>query len=236
MLPALALLAGTVLATFAETSFHSALPLLPIAWGAAALSWWRRLHIFTAASTAIGFVLCGLVLAAHARERAVHSQLRAALEARAGGFAIEGLGPEADHDPMSIRARLLEDAAVRADYVSLRAEVTAIAGVPTAGGVTFTVSGEAGLGRASEWRAGRLIAASATFRRPVRYLNEGVADFERRLALDGTTLFGSIKSGLLVDVVSEGPLFRNGPAAFVRTCVRPFSTGWRRAVRPALPS
>ena len=33
-----------------------------------------------------------------------------------------------------------------------------------------------------------------TFRRPARYLNDGVPDFERDLALDGTALFASVKS------------------------------------------
>ncbi|HEX5635410.1 MAG TPA: DNA internalization-related competence protein ComEC/Rec2, partial [Gemmatimonadales bacterium] len=43
-----------------------------------------------------------------------------------------------------------------------------------------------------------------TFRRPARYLNEGVPDFERDLALDGTTLLGTVKSALLVNVVAPG--------------------------------
>jgi competence protein ComEC len=59
----------------------------------------------------------------------------------------------------------------------------------------------------------------ATFRRPQRYLNDGVPDFERRLALDGTSLLGSVKSGLLVDVVSRGSLVEEA-AGLARAYVR----------------
>ena len=225
LFPALALLAGAVVAASADASFRSALPLLPVVWGAGALCWWRRFHTSTTAFTVIGFGLCGLLLAAHARERAVHSPLRNLLEERVGGFLIESLGPEADHDPIPIRARLLEDAAVRDGYVSLRADVMAAGGVPTAGRVIFTVSGEAAPGLADEWRAGRVIQSFATFRRPARYLNAGVSDFERQLALDGTTLFGSIKSGLLVHLVSRGTVFEEW-AADVRAHVRRVVERW----------
>lgn len=219
LLPALGLLAGTVVATSTEASFRGVLPVLPIVWGAAALCWWQRSHAAATGFIVTGLVLCGLALAAHARERAVHSPLRLVLDERFGGFALEGIGPEADHDPMPIRARLLEDAAVRDDYVSLRAQVMAVDGTPTSGGVTLTAGGEAALNRALEWRAGRVIEARATFRRPGRYLNGGVPDFERQLALNGTTLFGSIKSGLLVEVVSRGTAFQEW-AGTIRAYVR----------------
>ena len=60
--------------------------------------------------------------------------------------------------------------------------------------MALTVSGEAGPARYGEWRAGRVRNSKTTFRRPARYLNDGVPDAERQLALDGTTRFGSIKS------------------------------------------
>ena len=72
------------------------------------------------------------------------------------------------------------------------------------GNVSLAVGGRVARERAGEWRAGRRVEASATFRRPARYLNEGVPDFERDLALHGITLFGSVKSGLLVDVLASG--------------------------------
>ena len=72
------------------------------------------------------------------------------------------------------------------------------------GGVVLSVSGATSGERASEWRAGRTIEAPVTFRRRARYLNDGVPDFERDLALDGTTLLGTVKSALLVEVVERG--------------------------------
>ena len=227
MLPALGLVAGTVVAVSGDASFHGALPALPIVWGAAVFAWRRRFHLSSAALAVVGFVLSALLLAADARERALHSPLRAALDETFGGFSIDTLGPEADHEPVPIRARLLEDAVVRDDYVSLRTRVVGIGGTvggkAAPGGVTFTVSGEAALTLAVEWRAGRVIEAPATFRRPARYLNDGVPDFERRLALDGTTLFGSIKSGLLVNMASRGTAFQEWGAdvrAHVRSAVQ----------------
>ena len=51
---------------------------------------------------------------------------------------------------------------------------------------------------AGQWRAGSTVQAAITFRRPARYLNDAVPDFEREQAVGGTTLLGTIKSGLLV--------------------------------------
>jgi competence protein ComEC len=78
---------------------------------------------------------------------------------------------------------------------------------------------------APAWVAGRTLAMMATFRRPARYLNEGVPDFERDLALSGTTLFGSVKSGLLVEVVARGSPMQEA-AARVRGHVRRALDRW----------
>jgi competence protein ComEC len=86
--------------------------------------------------------------------------------------------------------------------------VTAIAPrgtwITTQGGVLLSVGGDAAGAASLAWRAGRTLKAPLSFRRPARYLNEGVPDFEEDLALDGTALFGSIKSALAVEVVSHG--------------------------------
>ncbi len=221
--PALALLTGSVVAAVSDLSLGVALPALPVLWCAAAVCWWRRALPASFALVVVGCALAGFVSAAHARDVALQSSLRALLDDRIGNFLIDGLGPENDHPPTPVRARILEDAAVREDYVSLRVRVTSVAGLPAEGGVTLAVSGEAAAGRAPEWRAGRVIEVPATFRRPARYLNDGVPDLERRLALDGTTLFGSVKSGLLVAVVSRGSPFEEWAArvrAHVRTTVQ----------------
>ena len=79
----------------------------------------------------------------------------------------------------------------------------------------LTVGGTASADRVLEWRAGRTIRAPVTFRRPARYLNDGVPDFERDLAIDGTALFGSIKSGLLVEVDARGSAVEEASAPIV---------------------
>jgi competence protein ComEC len=169
------------------------------------------------------------LLAADAREQAIESSLRRILDRTVGGFAADELGPEGDHDPIPTRGVLLEDAAVRDGFVSLRVRVTTVAigalWVDATGGVSMSVSGQVAPDRAGEWRAGRTIEAPVSFRRPGRYLNDGVPDFERDLALGGTTLFGSIKSGLLVGVVRRGTVIQEW-AAQVRIRVRRAIARW----------
>ena len=177
----------------------------------------------------LGFWACSVVLADRAAEQALHPSLRELLDREVGGFGIAGLGPERDHDPILTRALLTEDASPRDGYVSLRAEVHALsirgAWQPVEGAVTVSVGGAATLDRVLAWRAGRTIEAPIAFRRPARFLNDGVPDFERELALDGTALLGSVKSALLVDLVATG-----GPiderAADIRAHVRRALETW----------
>jgi competence protein ComEC len=223
LVPAVALIAGAVGAIFSDWPLNMCAWLLPVSCAAAGVAWRRRARAFTLLVLIGGFVIAGAVLGGAARERALHSSLRAFLAEAFGGFAIETLGPEGDHDPLPVRAVLTEDAADRQDFVSLRALVTAVflrgQWRRVEGGVSLTVNGESATGRVDEWRAGRRIEAPVTFRRPARYLNEGVPDFEADLALDGTTLFGSIRSGLLVDVIGHGSVLQEA-AADLRAHVR----------------
>ena len=95
-------------------------------------------------------------------------------------------------------------------------------GVRVAGGVLLTVAGALAADRAAEWRAGRTIRVPAQLRRPSRYLDPGVPDEERSLARRGTTLAGSVKSGVLVEIVDRGSWLaeRAGDVrAFVRRAV-----------------
>ena len=145
------------------------------------------------------------------------------------GFDIDTLGPEPDHDPVPTRVMLREDATARDDYVSLRADVVGVRiesrWRAAEGGISLTVSGAGSAGRARDWRAGRVIEAPVTFRRAARYLNDGVPDFERQLALEGTTLLGSVKSALLVEVVQRGSAFDEW-AARMRGHVRRAISRW----------
>ncbi len=90
---------------------------------------------------------------------------------------------------------------------------------PARGGVLLSVTGTLAAERIDRWRAGRTIRVPAELRRPSRYLNPGVADEERALARRGTTLVGSVKSGVLVEVVANGGRLSEA-AAGVRAFVR----------------
>ena len=172
LVPALALLAGAAVGASTDVSLRSALPALPILCTAAAVAWWRKARWFTWVSAVSGFGFAAAILATDTREHALHPPLRTVLDQRVGGFLIESPGPENDHQPIIIRAKLIEDASIREDYVSLRARVMALdhggRWEDTDGGVSLTVSGEAAAAHASEWRAGRIIEAPATFRRAAR--------------------------------------------------------------------
>ncbi|MSO31090.1 MAG: DUF4131 domain-containing protein [Acidobacteria bacterium] len=228
LLPALATIAGSLfglISAWGTPPAPAAAALLAGGWAA----WWARRGRLTVALVAAAFFAGAAALAVDAREGALRTPLRSVLDRELGGFAI-GVGtPAPRHDPIGVRAVLLEDAAVDADGVRLRADVVAIQlrgrWQATAGTVGLLVAGAASRSAAEEWRAGRTIHAFATFRRPARYLNEGVPDFERALALDGVTLFGSVKSGLLVDVESRAGSIAEA-AAVVRRHVRRSVERW----------
>ena len=143
--------------------------------------------------------------------------MRSVLDEAFGGFTIQSPGPGGEHAPVLAEAVIEEDASAQREFVSLRVLVTSLLidgrRVGARGAVGLTVSGDAAASLAHEWRAGRTIRAFTTFRRPARYLNEGVPDHERALALDGTSLFASIKSGLLVEVLANGTPLQERAAA-----------------------
>jgi hypothetical protein len=72
------------------------------------------------------------------------------------------------------------------------------------GGLRVTVSGALAVDRIEGWREGRMVKMPVTLRPAARYLNPGVPDQERVLMWRGTILLGSVKSGVLVDVVGRG--------------------------------
>ena len=217
---------------WAETASAGASPpaWILIAVGATAwVAWLCERQRLTVALLAVSFVGAGALLAIDAREKALRTPLRGLLSHEVGGFAIDTLGPGVRHDPLPIRARLTEDASQGSDVTTLRASITAVrfrgGWHKTHGDVSLSVGGTAAPERIGEWRAGRRVEAWATFRRPARYLNDGVPDFEHDLALHGTTLFGSVKSGLLVDVTKSGSRIEEA-AASVRRHVRHSVERW----------
>src|SRR5687768_12313234 len=177
---------------------------MPFAVAIAAAGWGLRWARVTSVALVLGFAAAGAAAAVHSQDAALHTPLRRVLHETFGGFAIETLGPPGGHDPVPTPATILEDASARDGFVSLRAAVRDVRldgrWRAATGRVALSVSGTVPPGQVARWTAGRAIEAPVTFRRPARYLDDGVADFERDLALDGTTLLGSVKSGLLIDV------------------------------------
>lgn len=228
VLPALALLAGAACGALGWT-WTPLLPALVVLVIAGWIGWrldWPRLAL---AALVAALFCAGLALAGDARATALHTPLREILDREFGGFSLDTLGPGGRHDPVSVRATLLEDASRGDNVTSMRAMVQAVRlrgqWHEVSGGITLSVGGRASPSQAGEWRAGRRVEMPVTFRRPARYLNEGVPDFERDLALDGTTLFGSVKSGFLVEVRARGTVVQEA-AARVRAHVRRSLERW----------
>jgi len=216
--PALGLLVGTAGAvlTSGPSQSHSSV-LLVVALGVACLLFWsRQIRAFVVAA-ALSFLAGGWLLAAEAWERARQPDLRTAFEALAGQPLSQRVATGEDQGiQVEIVGALRTDATRRDWGATLLVDVTSIrvngpAGVnilPTSGGVSLTVGGVLVEERIHHWRAGRVLHAPAQLRRPSRYVNQGVPDAERTLALQGITLVGAVKSALLVDVVSRGnPVF-----------------------------
>ena len=157
---------------------------------------------------ALAFVPIFALLAAGAQNRALHPPLRQFLEDRIGGFAIDSSDVERRDIPIVIEGRLTADAYATGAGATLRVQVwRASAGAcmePASGGVSLTVVGSLTGPQIDKWRGGRVIRATATLRRPAKYLDEGVPDFEQILARRGVALVGTVKSAALVEVLGDG--------------------------------
>jgi competence protein ComEC len=198
--------------------------LLLILLPASALSWYRARPRQLLVLAAIGFALGAAILARSAEDAALRSPLRDLFESRYGHFAIDTRARDPTPEPLLTRFEILEDAAPDRDAVLLRIAVVAVQlgqewhPLPHEG-VRLTIGGAIVPSRVATWRAGRVGLAPVTFRRPAGYFDDGVEDGERALMLDGTVLFGSVKSGRLVDVVQAGSTIEEAAAA-VRAHVR----------------
>ncbi len=229
LLPALSLIAGVAAGLALPWGWQVHAWLLIPAVVAAAMFWARGWLHLTTLVLVVGFTAAGAAGAAHARDAAIRTPLRHVLDAEFGGFDLDSLGPGGAHAPLLTRGRILEDASQRDGFVGVRVDVSEVklqgAWRAVRGGVTLSVSGTASAPRAAGWTAGRLIEAPVTFRRPTRYLDDGIPDVERDLALDGTTLLGSVKSGLLVERRGNGNALDEA-AARVRARVRLAIARW----------
>ena len=205
LVPALALTGGAAMGIAFDTSWRSLLWLLPLLLVAASIAWrWGR-PLVAWTTIVVAFVCCGLILGSNARQERMHTPLRMALDRELHGFRVGDPQLPENNRPIRTRLLLTEDASLEDNLATLRAHVVAIrpndAWVSADGGAVLSVGGSASQARFPEWRRGRILEAPVIFRRPARFLNDGVPDFERDAALDGISVLGTVKSGLLIDVV-----------------------------------
>lgn len=74
------------------------------------MAWLRERHRLTVVLLAVSFLGAGAVLGSDAQDRALRTPLRALLDSEIGGFSIDTPEPGTRHDPLAVRARLIEDA------------------------------------------------------------------------------------------------------------------------------
>lgn len=214
-IPVAALIAGASIGVRWDTAPMALLAAL--ACGAVSMlvhAW--RVHSagFTVACVAAAFCCGGTALAVDASRRAWRPSVFEAFEAAVA--ASSDRPPDSDTIDESahawIEGVLREDASIRErGTVSLSLDAEAFATTPewhdrrpVRGGVLLSVAGTLAAEQAPTWSAGRRIRAPADLRRPTRYRNEGVPDFEVASARRGVRLLGSVKSAALVEVLSAG--------------------------------
>jgi competence protein ComEC len=176
-----------------------------------------------------GFFTGGAMLSADAWHEAWRPTLRLAFEELARqerSLSPAPIGRAEDEDgAFAIVSGVLKaDATQGAAGVMLAVDVDSIetrtgTAEVVSGGVQATVVGALAANAADNWHAGRRVRMPIQLRRPSRYLDPGVPDFEQALARRGTTLVGTVKSGALVEVVARGN-FIDESAARVRAVCR----------------
>lgn len=226
LFPALALTAGAAAGIAFEAPWRVLLWTLPPMLVAASIAWYRKHLLATCITAIVAFGCCGLMLGSTARHESIDTPIRLALDRAFHGFLLDVTELPDTHGPLQARLLLTEDASVDDTLIALRARVVAIrlhdAWSSSDGPVVVSVGGNADRADVREWRRGRVVEAPVTFRRPARYLNDGVSDFERDAALDGISLLGTVKSGLLVKVVRRSTMageFAADVRAYVRRAV-----------------
>lgn len=237
LLPVLALLCGAACGlTFSDPPPVARLPLvLGTAMAVlAARHAWPRTFV---AGVVAAFFAGGVMLTAHAWQAAWQPSLRVAFDEQAAGAdAVTGVMVGVLRADASVRNSLVS-LAVTAESFEPRSRVFGRREVAIGshrrqtirGGVLLSVPGELVGTRVDAWRAGRTIRAPVRLRLPTRHQNPGGLDEARALARRGFTLVGSVKSGVLVDVVADGPRVSEAAAAaraFVRRKVAAHVAPW----------
>src|SRR4029453_9958244 len=206
--PAIGLLAGSAAGLLLERPpIWVGLPLL-IVLAFAAIWAERRASVPVLVSLiCAGFFAGGAMLSADAWHDAWRPTLRLAFERLARQERPLTLPPtrgveNEDGAFVIVSGVLRADAAQSSAGVALAIGVDAFdtrssAAEAVSGGVQATVVGALAASSAGNWRGGRRVRLPIQLRRPSRYLDPGVPDFERALARRGTTLVGTVKSGAL---------------------------------------
>jgi competence protein ComEC len=201
---AIAILAGAALGVRFAAPPNALAAALVLGAALGLVGWMERVALAFVAAALFTAAACGFALASTAAYRATHSPLRAALVAAAGPNAVS----DAPGDPVTLLGTLAADASAAGTgtRLSLTVRQVVIGGCHrrAEGGVLLTVAGEALPAQVEEWRRGRTVRLPAQLRRPSRYLNPGARDDEAALAFRGTTLVGSVKSAMLVEIVGRG--------------------------------
>jgi competence protein ComEC len=202
--PAVALVCGAALGLTLPAAPDGVAAALVLGAALSAVGWRERVAPVFVASALFTFASGGYALASVALYRATHAPLRAALITAGGPRAVS----DAPGDPVTLIGRLEADASPSASGVRLSIDVARMVSdgreYRAAGGVLLTVAGAAPVADVEAWRRGRTVRLPAQLRRPSRYLNSGARDDEAAFALRGTTLVGSVKSAMLVQVVERG--------------------------------
>src|SRR6185369_13536851 len=153
-------------------------PLLVVA----SVAWCQRHLRVTWAALVAAFTCCGFVLGSHARQESIETPLRLVLDRELHGFRVGAAELPEKNRPIPTRLLLTEDASVEDNFATLRARVLALrpndVWVATEGGAVLSVGGRASQTQFTQWRRGRILEAPVMFRRPARFLNDGVPDFE----------------------------------------------------------
>jgi competence protein ComEC len=207
LLAAVPLLIGVLLGAAVPAVAVASLATLGVAWLASALGLALRRRLLPLIAIVVAFAAAGSALGARASREVGQPAL----------LVWQQQFPR--DDPVRVTGVLREDAVRGASGVSLSIRVDQIDGVSVDGGVRVTVAGALASHVASEWRAGRRVAISATLREPLDYRNPGVPSDRARLARQGIALLGSVKSAALVTVMARGGVLSE-TAAGLRHYVR----------------
>ncbi|MCX6539577.1 MAG: ComEC/Rec2 family competence protein [Acidobacteria bacterium] len=204
----LALLAGVAVGCAWRVPSHIVIDVVCLTWGLALTCLLVRSTVWFVGSTLVAFAVCGAALGMSAMWDVVHTPARAALMAAHGVAEL----PDEPSGIVEVTGRLTEDAAPSSSggaRLAMESIGFDIGGRPlvAGGGILLTVVGTVAPSMATTWRRGRVVRVPAQLRRPARYLDPGVPDFELMLARRGVTLVGSAKSGLLVEVIARGSVF-----------------------------